>query len=865
MNFAKRLMLFASLLLACTTRSWGQVAFNGSLTQNGYVGVDFVYQIQTTPNATISQPVLPSWLTFSSFNNQISGKPPATGTNIISLTATPLISGFSSTTNLTLVILPATPSPVITSSSSDTAIVGKPYQYQILVSNVSVTTFSAAPLPDWLTIDANGLLSGTPQVVSIVPTITLTAANATSIAGTKTLTLKILNASAAFTTNAVFSEDFETTFPAHWQVGDDKGTPAYWAAVSSGFAGITAANGGWMGYCAGVGYEGSDDNPTYVNRMAGYMQRTFDASGNNAMTLSFRSLIAGLETPFDFCRVRVSANGEGFADVWKVSRVDSDWTTETVPLNDYAGKTSVTVRFEFDSDKSRTRRGWFVDDIQLLTAPGDRFDYATLIDSGTNYSGTVEAKNAMDVTRVTLRQGYSYIITATQGTLRDPELWLFDSNHKQLAFNDDYKHQLAARINYACTNSGDYFVQVGGARHLFGSYTLLVTEQPAYADIQALSVTMTLPEGDPRGQTPLSLEYTLKNNGPMSLDNGVSYSYRVDVYLSTLNIKDTGERIGSESIQLALASGASFTTNVDATLLSSFTIPSDLATGRYYVWLHVVPRSGSPMDPKSANNWVDTNQVGTATVTLPRPDVIISGIVTTSNGLTNLPDVTLSLLPQDGSSTNTMLTATNGSYSFSVSNGWSGSITPFFTNDLGGTFTPAFRTYTLVTSNLPAQNFAWAPATTPAPTVMRSAGEGMGIVGVPSPSKLPANDLPPPAVKAPQQLVHTTGQVHWSGADALQVQQSPEILTIALVNGVVKVEPVVPVLAPGDITTALIFADGLAGKLGTANSDLIVIRNVNGTPMVDASLTGTSVFDTVLFLTPGNHAVLSWDLMLVQP
>ena len=1098
MNLAKRLVVVTSLLLVCATASWGQApVIEGPFVVTGYVGVAFSHQVVALNSPTAyTASGLPSGLALNTDYGTIAGTPQTVGTYPVALGASNG-SGPAISQTLTIVILAATPAPVITSALSVNGVVGVSFSYQIVATNA--TSYNATPLPVGLSVDTvSGLISGTPEVSGSM-NVTLAATN-TFGTDTKTLALTIQPASVAYTTNVIFSEGFETNFPSGWQVGDANasGTPAYWAAVSSPFGGVTAPDGSRMGYCAGVGYGGTSASPAYQNNMTAYLQRTFDLSGSSAVTLTFRSRIPGIETGFDSCRVRISTDsGSKWTDVWNVSRVDGSWTSETVALNAYAGNSAVTIRFEFDSDASVTGLGWFLDDIVLRTAQGDRFDNATVISCGTNYAGTVAAANVLDVTRVTLRQGYTYVITATAGALADPQMWLFDPNRIQLAYNDDASGLgLSSRITCTCTATGDYFVQVGGVSGGTGSYTLLVAEQSAYADIQAVSVAMTLPDdgSDPRGQNPATLDYTLQNNGPMSLDNGETYNYEVDAYLSTNGASvGAGEWIGSETIQLAIASNASAVGREvgDAT---SYIIPADLPAGDYYVWLHVMPLGGSPTDSKLANNWVAGE-----TVYLPPPaTVTIAGIVTKSGGLSGAPGVTILLLSDDGSTTNT-ITDSYGNYSVAVSNGWTGTIAPS-TNSVTGVSTPAVRAYAdAVTNNLvsqnfglgptltisgkvsksgasttgvagvmivfsgigtaiaasngnytmtvplgwsgtatasftnggfatptksysavsvnkTAQNFVWSPSPVISGKVTKSGASTTGVAGVPiafsggagtattdssgsysntvpykwsgtatasftnggfaapvktysavtasktaqnfvwSPSPVvsgkvtitgtkvaatnvviafsgigtaataadgsyamtvpynwtgtatlfsagtfvpvkrtfskvianktgqnftwtaPASLVQPrplavaalvPAAAAagaaPRQLLHTTGRVRWTGEDAVLAQQSPELLILALVDGVVKVEPAVPVVASGDLATELEFVDGLAGIVGTANCDLVVVRNIDGKAMTDAVLTGTAVLDAVVFRTPGSDAVLTWDLLLLRP
>ena len=1114
MKRAKQLLVLTCLLCLCATASWGE-GFLGSLNTTGYVGVaSFSYQIQFSQSATFGATPLPGGLFLD--GSQIIGTPTTEGaySNIV-LTATD-ISDTQFTTNLTVVILPATPPPVITSDSSDIGYINDPYGYTIVASNA--TGYGALNLPPgWTVNSASGLISGTPTVVE-QRAITLIASNATSIPGQKILMLTILQTDA---TNRIFSEDFEGSFPSGWQVGDANaaGTPAYWGAVSSPFAGLSARSGSQMAYCAGIGYGGTSDSPTYRNNMRAYLQRTFDLSGSSAVTLSFNSRILDSDTGLDYCNVLVSTDGTSWVNVWHVSRVDGDWTSETVALNQYAGKPGVIIRFEFDADAYVNGIGWFLDNIELFTGQGDRFDNAPAVIVSTNYTGVVATKNALDVTHVRLRQGYTYVITAIGSTLGDPQMWLFDTNRIQLAYNNDGSGLgINSRITWNCAATGDYYIQVSGYSGDTGAYKLLVTEQTPVADIQAVSVAMTLPVGDPRGLPPATLTYELHNNGPMSLNNGVSYNYQVDIFLSadgTRTGAGTGVLLGSQTNQLALATGASFTNNVmDDNLLASYTLPSALQEGSYFVWLHIRPLSGSPTDSTSTNNWKVS-----AAVTVPHPDrVDISGIVTKSGGAAGMGGVVLTLdppitndvvtdalgnyqvpnLPYNWSGTITpstsngvagrfspsswsypnatnavtnnlvsqnfawtpppliagkvtrvgtstgvagvkmMLTGgsvtnytdVNGNYTIIVSNGWSGSIWPTLelagsfspgprgytdvianrtaqnytwsasavisgqitktgtntvlvafvggsvatnvptdrngyysyivpygwtgtvtpTNSLGGAFSAANKAFSKLTASKSAQNFSWTPPPVisgrvtcagVAKTNVLIAFIGNGVTkNVPTDSNgyysnvvaygwtgrvepsvsgsggtftprnkfysnvianktaqnftwmapavphvvsvaatevkrgssvvEPASDLPagrPTAGVAvePARLLHTTGRIRWSGADAQQVRQSPAWLTVALVDGVVQVVPVVPVVAAGDMTTALEFMAGLTGLVATANGDLVVVRNVNGIPVTDAVLTGTTVQDAVMFLTPGQDAILTWDLSLMRP
>ena len=75
---------------------------------------------------------------------------------------------------------PPTPNaPVITSALTASASVGQPFSYQITADSTP-TSFDAAPLPDGLAVDANGLITGAPTAAG-ESTIGLTATNAAGV------------------------------------------------------------------------------------------------------------------------------------------------------------------------------------------------------------------------------------------------------------------------------------------------------------------------------------------------------------------------------------------------------------------------------------------------------------------------------------------------------------------------------------------------------------------------------------------------------------------------------------------------------------------------------------------------------------
>lgn len=167
---------------------------------SGTVGAAFSYQIVAS-NSPTSYLVtnLPAPLQFSAATGLISGTPTAAGTASLTLTATNA-SG-SGTATMTLTIAAAAPAavPVITSPSTASGTVGAAFAYQIAANN-SPTSYTAtgpggASLPAGLSVNATGLISGTPTSQG-TSTVTLSATNATGT-GTASMSLTISAAPAA--------------------------------------------------------------------------------------------------------------------------------------------------------------------------------------------------------------------------------------------------------------------------------------------------------------------------------------------------------------------------------------------------------------------------------------------------------------------------------------------------------------------------------------------------------------------------------------------------------------------------------------------------------------------------------------------
>ena len=194
----------------------------------------------------------------------------------------------------------------------------------------------------------------------------------------------------ATTTN--FFEGFESGLT-NWIVGDNDpfDQPAYWGVVDVSFGGEEVHSGEYKAYCAATGYTGTADNPTYVNNMRAYLSRTINLTGYTNATLSFWYRIPEIEAAADYARVII--NG---VQIWSMNQLQTNWTLATLSLESFVGAVQ-SLTFEFESDFSLTREGWYLDDILLTDAasPGvppatDAFTAAQLIMGSI---GTVNASN----------------------------------------------------------------------------------------------------------------------------------------------------------------------------------------------------------------------------------------------------------------------------------------------------------------------------------------------------------------------------------------------------------------------------------------------------------------------------------------
>jgi PKD repeat protein len=192
-------------------------------TAPGTVGTPINYVVVGTGSPTsYTATGLPAGLTLNPTTGAITGTPTASGTSVVTITAT----NGAGTTTSTVTITVAAPagSPVITSPATAPGIAGTPISY-VIAATGTPTSYTATGLPAGLTLNpTTGAITGTPTA-SGTAVVTITATNG---AGTTTATLTIIVAAASssrivnFSARAVSGPGSQTLIMGFVVAGDGK-------------------------------------------------------------------------------------------------------------------------------------------------------------------------------------------------------------------------------------------------------------------------------------------------------------------------------------------------------------------------------------------------------------------------------------------------------------------------------------------------------------------------------------------------------------------------------------------------------------------------------------------------------------------
>lgn len=294
----------------------------------------------------------------------------------------------------------------------------------------------------------------------------------------------------AVTTN--FFEGFESGLT-NWIVGDvePEGAPAYWGIVNAAFGGEGTRSGNFKAYCAATGYAGTSNSPNYTNFMRARLERSIDLTGYTNATLTFWHRIPGIETEWDFARVRINET-----EIWSTDVPQLIWTNVHLSLEPFLGATR-TLIFEFSSDSTVTREGWYIDDITLTDAvtpipppTNDNFSASqTLIGAlgsagGTTRGATSETNELDPGNSIWFRWTPSATGTVTfrtAGSAIDTVLCIYRGNAfanlVRVACDDNGGTNNSSLVSFNATSGTNYYISVRGASNA-GGFALLSWEQP---------------------------------------------------------------------------------------------------------------------------------------------------------------------------------------------------------------------------------------------------------------------------------------------------------------------------------------------------------------------------------------------------
>ena len=116
---------------------------------------------------------------------------------------------------------------------------------------------------------------------------------------------------------------------------------------------------------------------------------------------------------------------------------------------------------------------------------GDSADEATFATVGDAVTGVLRHWRDVDYFAFAAERGQTYRIDVDLGTLDDSVAALYDSDSRELEFDDDGGESFGSRITWTAAESGTHYVAVAGWASATGSYTLTVTAMGDAPDTRA--------------------------------------------------------------------------------------------------------------------------------------------------------------------------------------------------------------------------------------------------------------------------------------------------------------------------------------------------------------------------------------------
>ncbi|MFI5142556.1 MAG: protease pro-enzyme activation domain-containing protein, partial [Thermoanaerobaculales bacterium] len=192
-------------------------------------------------------------------------------------------------------------------------------------------------------------------------------------------------------TVTIFSDDFEGSFPGHWQlfVSSQSGTDSN---ISWGKSTYRSAGGAASIWCAGGGPEAQPPGGNYLpNEGTFAVYGPFSLGGATAASLDF-DLWLNSELNYDFVYWMISVDGSNFYGA-SLSGSTGGWTHEKLNFSDVTqitavGAPNVWVALIFTSDSSTEFEGAYVDNVVIQkTTPGASCSFS-LSSGSQSFAGT---------------------------------------------------------------------------------------------------------------------------------------------------------------------------------------------------------------------------------------------------------------------------------------------------------------------------------------------------------------------------------------------------------------------------------------------------------------------------------------------
>jgi hypothetical protein len=217
-------------------------------------------------------------------------------------------------------------------------------------------------------------------------------------------------------------------------------------------------------------------------------------------------------------------------------------------------------------------------------------------------------------------------------------------------------------------------------------------------------------------------------------------------------------------------------------------------------------------------------------------DPVISGTVFNGSTMRGIPNGFVYFSNGGGMAA----TDVNGKYTQTVPYGWTGSVTLAYP-DIGA-LTPGFRAYDDLKSNMTKQNFIWTAS---------------GAKSLPKSASAEGHAT---TLSSDNNVLCTSGEAFWTGADAMQIQAQPTPLTIRIVDGAAQAELAVP----ASVTPLIVLdpPDGRTRFVATDRAEILQVQVEQGQAVPFAVQPGSVVEGTVTLQIKYDSVWLTWDLML---